>query len=251
MPDTFNPDYSWLKTWKENASLPTIFYSTTSDLVPSIRKEGLVPFSEQEGFFMECVREVLVLARKLDDRRSIEFAEIQLMEHGERPSPLCLTFSHRHALGEIERKSRRLRALQWLYEVFFEQLDKCPSAKPAEAEIDELRKKYGELKDIRSTTHGAIIHVATDLQKFDSLPTLVEDKKSLRRAIKGKDPLCEVYGPQDRKWKKLSREEVEACIEAMVRGREGIVGPEGLGCEITTSEVIPPSDIVKVEYVQL
>ncbi|MCP4364712.1 MAG: hypothetical protein GY800_05370, partial [Planctomycetes bacterium] len=76
-------------------------------------------------------------------------------------------------------------------------------------------------------------------------------KKSLRRAIKGKDPLCEVYGPQDRKWKKLSREEIEACIEAMVRGREGIVGPEGPGCEITTSEVIPPSDIVKVEFVEL
>jgi hypothetical protein len=251
MPDTFNPDYSWLKTWKENASPPTIFYSTTSDLVPSIRKEGLVPFSEQEGFFMECIREVLVLARKLDNRRTIEFAEIQLMEHGERPSPLRLTFSHRHALGEIERKSRRLKALQWLYEVFLEQLDKCASGEPAAAEVDELRKKYGELKGIRSTTQGAIIHVATDLQKFDSLPSLVEDKKSLRRAIKGKGPLCEVYGPQDRKWKKLPREEVEACIEAMVRGREGVAGLEGLGCEITTSEVIPPPDIVKVEFVQL
>ncbi|MEE9558605.1 MAG: hypothetical protein V3V94_03880, partial [Candidatus Brocadiales bacterium] len=107
------------------------------------------------------------------------------------------------------------------------------------------------LKGIRSTTQGAIIHVATDLQKFDSLPSLVEDKKSLRRAIKGKGPLCEVYGPQDRKWKKLPREEVEACVEAMVRGREGVVGLEGLGCEITTSEAIPPPDIVKVEFVQL
>ncbi len=213
-----------------------------------IRKEGLVPFSEEEAFFMEGVREVLVLARKLDDRRSIEFAEIQLMEHGGRPRPLHLTFNHQHALGGIKRKARRLRGLQWLYEVFFKQLDENASDGPAEAEIVELRKKYEELKGIRSNTRGAIIHIGTDLQKFDSLPALVEDKKSLRRAIKGKDPLCEVYGPQDRKWKKLSREEVEACIETMVRGREGL---EGLGCEITTSEIIPPSDIVKVESIDL
>lgn len=248
MPDTFNPQYSWLETWKENTSPPTIFYSTTPNLVPEIEEAGLVPFSEAEGFFIEAVRETLAMAKKVKDSRSIEFAEILLMEHPERPRALRLTFNHCLAVQQARKKARRNKALLWLYELFFEQLAKNPGQRPAETEIKELTNNYNKLGATQSNSQGVVIHVGTDLKKFDSLPRIIDDKKGLGRAIKGKHPLCKVCGPQDRKWKTLSREEVEDCIEMMVRGGEAF---EGLGSEIVTFETIPPSDIIKVETVHL
>ncbi len=248
MADSFNHHYSWLKTWRENPSTPTIFYATTSNLIEEIRETGLAPFSEGENFFIEGLHDVLALAKKAGDKRSIEFAEIVLLEHLERPRPLQLTFNYHLAQQQARRKVRRLKALVWLYELLFEYLEKNATHRPAEAEIKKLTKNYEELRDIQSNNQGAIIHVGTDLEKFDTLPPIIADKKGLRRTIKGKNPLCKVCGPKDKKWKKLSREEVEACIEMMVRGGGDF---EGLGREITTSETIPSSDIIKVETVQL
>ncbi|HCN20444.1 MAG: hypothetical protein A3C38_02365 [Planctomycetes bacterium RIFCSPHIGHO2_02_FULL_50_42] len=248
MPDTFNPHYSWLETWKENDSPPIVFYSTTPNLVPEIEKVGLVPFSEGENFFIEGVHKVLAIAKRVKDKRSLEFAEILLVEHPERPRALHLTFNHYLAVQQAKKKARRNKALLWLYELFFEQLKKNLDHRPAETEIKELAGNYERLSAVQSANQGVIIHVGTDLKKFDRLPDIIEDKKRLDRAVKGKHPLCKIYGPTDKKWKKLSREEIEACIETMVRGGENF---EGLGAEIITSEIIPPSDIVKIEPVQL
>ncbi|MFQ5863270.1 MAG: hypothetical protein ACE5IC_09150 [Candidatus Brocadiales bacterium] len=248
MPDTFSPHYSWLRTWRENASPTTIFYGTTSNLIPEIQKVGLVPFSEGENFFIEGVHDVLALAKKVRDRRSTGFAEIVLMEHPERSRPLQLTFNYHLAIRQAKRKARRLGALQWLYELFFEQLEKNAIPKPVEAEFEELTRNYEKLRNMVPDNLCVVIHVNTDLDKFDTLPPIIEDKKELRRAIKGKNPWCKVYGPKEKKWRKQSREEIEACIETIVRGNKDF---KGLGCEIATSETIPPCDIVKIEPVQL
>ncbi|MFQ5957709.1 MAG: hypothetical protein ACE5KK_08050 [Candidatus Brocadiales bacterium] len=245
---TSSPHYSWLRTWRENTSLPIIFYGTTSNLIPEIQTVGLIPFSEGENFFIEGVHDVLAIAKKVGDKRSMEYAEIVLMEHPERSKPLQLTFNYRLAAQQAKRKARRFRALLWLYELFFEQIKKNAVPKPAESTFEELTKNYEKLGDIRSDNQGIIIHVSTDLKKFDTIPSIIENKKDLSRAIKGKNPLCKTYGPKDKKWRKQSREEIEACIETIVRGGKGF---EGLGCEIITSETIPPSDIVKIEPVQL
>ncbi len=244
MPDTFSPHYSWLKIWRENTSPPTIFYGTTSNLVPEIQSMGLVPFSERENFFIEGVHDVLSIAKKVGDRRCTEFAEIMLMEHSERPRPLQLTFNRRLAILQAKKKTRRLEALQWLYELLIEQVKKNPVPEPAEAEFKKLTENYEKLVELRPGNHGVIIHVNTDLNKFDTLPPIIEDKKELRRAIKGKNPWCKAYGPSNKKWRKQSRDEIEACIETIVRGGEDF---DGLGCEIITSETIPPTDIVKIE----
>lgn len=246
MPDSFNPDYCWLKTWKENTSSPTIFYSTTASLVPEIKENGLLPFYEGDSLFMEGLQGALAMGKKIKDGRSVEFAEILLLEHSERPRPLHLTFNHHFAVQQVNRKLRRLKALQWLYELLFEKLRKNTEYHPAEAEMKQLTKNYEELNAIGSEYQGVIVHVGTDLGKCDTLPSIINDKKALRRAIRGKNPLCKLCGPKDKKWRGLSKDEVETCIETMVRGNEEF---EGLGCEITTSEAIPSSDIIKFETV--
>ncbi|MCQ4574147.1 MAG: hypothetical protein NOU37_02715 [Candidatus Brocadiales bacterium] len=248
MPDTFNPDYNWLKTWKENTSPPTIFYGSTPGLVPEIKKAGLVPFNEGDGLFMGGVQDALSMAKKLRDGRCIEFAEILLLEHSERPRPLQLTFNYYLALQQLERRARKLKALQWLYELLFEQLKKNAPFRPTETEIKKLNKNAEELNSVQSDNRGVIVYLGTDLKKCDTLPPIMKDKKELRRAIKGKNPLCSICGPKDKKWRKLSKDELETCIETMVRGSEDF---EGLGSEITTSETIPPSDILELKYVQL
>lgn len=248
MPDTFNPHYCWLKTWRENTSPPTIFYGTTSNLIPEIQKVGLVPFSEGEDFLIEGVHDLLAVAKKLGDKKCTEFAEIVLMEHSERPKPLELTFNYHIAVRRARRKARGLQALQWLYELFFEQFRKNSSPIPTDATFKELTKNYERLGDTGLGNQGIVVHVNTDLRKFDTLPSIIDNKKELNRTIKGKSPWCKSYGPKDKKWRKQSREEIEACIETIVRGGEGF---EGLGHEIIAYETIPPSDIVRIESVLL
>lgn len=195
---------------------------------------------------IECVRDVLAAAKRLGDRKSTEFAEIVLLEHSERPRPLELTFNYYAAIRQAKKRARGLWALQWLYELFFEQLKKNSSAMPTDAVFKELVRKYEKLGDTDLDNQGIVVHVSTDLRKFDTLPPIIDDRKELKRTIRGKTPWCKTHGPRDKKWRKQSREEIEACIETIVRGNKDF---EGLGREVITYKTIPPSDIVKIEPV--
>lgn len=249
MPDTFDPQYTWLRTWKENPRPPILFYGTSSNLTEVIKERGLEPSLAGENHFREEVNLVLCLAKKLEEGRSTAFAEIILKEHG---GPLArepelahlrLTFNYQHALQEARRTTRRLEALLWLYEVFLEQIER-KGLSPEEAALKEAKNRYEQLQDLPLAAKGIIVHVRTDLKKFINLPPFIEDKKELKRAVKGKGHWCKNYLPKGVKWRHLSRPELERCMEGVVRSSQD------LGWDIETSEPIPPSDIVKIELVQ-
>lgn len=267
MPDTFDPEYSWLKTWKENPRPPIIFYGASSYLIQVIRERGLEPPLEEQNYFAKDVQFILSLAKKVGQKRTIELAEITLLEHAPSPGPLRLTFNYHLALQQARRSTRRLEALQWLYEVFLQEIEKALGEGLEEAEVEEVKKINAELRDLLITTRSVIVYVSTNLDKLQGLPLIILDKKELKRAIKGKSPWCKEYLSEDRKWRDLSRSELEKCLERAVRGEmnyraPGLPSPsakeapaytstfDGLGGKIETSEPIPPSDIIKVELVQ-
>lgn len=256
MPDTFDSEYSWLKTWKENPRPPIIFYGTSSHLIQVIRERGLEPPLGEQDPFAKDVQFLLSLAKKAEQKRSIELAEITLLEHAPNPGPLRLTFNYCLALQQARRSTRRLEALQWLYEVFLQEMEKVQGKGLEEAEVEEITKINNELRDLLITTRSVIVYVSTNLDKLQGLPPLILDKKELKRAIKGKSPWCKEYLSEDRKWRDLSRSELEKCLERAVRGEMNYQAPthpstfDGLGGKIETSEPIPPSDIIRIELVQ-
>lgn len=257
MPDTFDPEYSWLKTWKENPRPPVIFYGTSSHLIQVIREKGLEPPLGEQDPFTKDVQFILSLAKKAEQKRSIELAEIAHLEHAPTPGPLRLTFNYGLALLQARRSTRRLEALQWLYEVFLQEMEKTQGKGLEEVEIEEVQKINSELNDLLITSRSVIVYISTNLDKLQGLPPFILDKKELKRAIKGKSPWCkECLSEDNRKWRDLSKAELERCLERAVRGGMNYQTPahpstfNGLGDKIETLGPIPPSDITKIELVQ-
>lgn len=244
MPDTFDLNYSWLKTWKENPNPPTLFYGTTSNLIHEIEEHGLGPGMEEENSLMAIAHHILSSARKLGNKQIVEQAELILMEHGEKPGPLKLTFNYHHALYLAKKKTRRLEALQWLCETFREKMGQCEDPDLIELTVGRLSYSCGGMCDIHLSSPGVVVYVCTNLSKFRNLPPLLEDKKELKRALKGKSSISRNNWPKTSWWKKLTSSEVERCLEKSIRGDET---HPGLGQEVFTLRTIPLSDIVRIE----
>ena len=193
---------------------------------------------------MAIAQHILSSARKLGDKRTAEQAEIILLEHGERPGPLRLTFNYHHALYLARKKTRKLEALQWLCETFRERTEQHEDTSLAKLTIDRVSYSCNGTCALHLSTPGIVVYVRTDLSKFQDLSPLLEDKKELKRALKGKSTLCRNHWPKTSWWKKLSRSEAERYLEKSVRGDQNY---PGLGEEVFTSHPIPPSDILRIE----
>lgn len=244
MPDTFDPEYSWLTTWGENPHPPVLFYGTSSNLLHKIEEHGLTPGMEEEDNLMAIARHILSSAKKLGDKRTAEQAEIILLEHGEKPGPLKLTFNYYHALHLARKKTRRLEALQWLCETFGERAGQCEDTSLAELAINRVRYSCQGTCDLHLNPPGIVVYVRTDLSKFQNLSPLLEDKKELKRALKGKSRLCKNHWPKASWWKKLTRSAVERYLEESIRGDQD---RPGLGEEVITLSPIPIADILRIE----
>ncbi|HHT9120890.1 MAG TPA: hypothetical protein ACFYD3_10175 [Candidatus Hypogeohydataceae bacterium YC41] len=250
MPDTFDPSYSWLKTWKENPTPPILFYGTSSNHIRKIGEKGLAPGMEGEDNLMSTVHHVLSSARKLGDQKIVEQAELILLEHGERLSTsdgLKLTFNYHQALYLARKKTRRLEALQWLCETFRKRVGMCEDSDLAELTINRVSYSCNGICDLHLSSRGVVVYVRTDLSKFQNLPPLLKDKKGLKKALKGKQPQAGAdrnQWPKSSWWKKLSKSEVERRLEKSIRGDEN---HPGLGEEVFTFQYIPPPDIIRIE----
>ncbi len=246
MPDTFDHRYSWLRTWKENPSPPILFYGTSSNLISKIMERGLTPTTEEENSPIAIAQHILSLARKLGDKRTAEQAELILLEHEEKPSAsgeLRLTFNYHRALQLARKRTRRIEALQWLCETFKERAGQREDKTLVELTINRVNYPCNGMCDVHLNSHGVIIYVCTDLSKFRNLSPMLENKKELKRALKGKG---NHWPPRPKRtlWGKPVQSELEAYLEKSIRGDKD---HPGLGEEVSTVHPIPPSEIVRIE----
>jgi hypothetical protein len=247
MPDTFDPRYSWFKTWKENPSPPILFYATSCNLLPEIKKHGLTPKMERETNPTAAIKSILSSARKLGDKRIIEEAELTLMEHGERSSEsggLRLTFNYHHAVHLARKKTRRLEAVQWLCETFQKRVGLCEDQELAELTLHRMSYSCQGVCDLYLCPPGMVVYVRTDLSKFQNLPSLIEDKKELKRVLRGKGSFPKDHWPKPPWWKRSTKSETERRLERLIRGDKDYLG---LGQEVITVQSIPPSDVIRIE----
>ena len=204
----------------------------------------MAPRMEGEDDLMAIAQHILSSARKLGDKRTAEQAELILLEHGEKPGPLRLTFNYHHALYLARKKTRKLEALQWLCETFRERTGQHEDTDLAELTIDRVSYSCNGMCDLHLSSPGVVVYVCTDLSKFQNIPSLLENKKELKRALKGKSSLCKNHWPKASWWKKLAMPEVERHLERSIRGDQN---HPGLGEEVTTVHPIPPPDILRIE----
>jgi hypothetical protein len=253
MPDTFDPHYSWLKTWRDNPCPPILFYGTSSNLVHEIEENGLTHRLEGENNPMAVAHHILSSAKKLGDKMIAEQAELILLEHGEKQSapvgahcnvPLRLTFNYHHALYLARKKTRRLEALQWLCETFRKRIGQSEYPELAELTVNRVIYSCGGVCDLYLNLSGVVVYVCTDLSKFQNLPPLLIDEKEIKRASKGKGSIAGNHWPKTSWWKKLKGVELERRLERLVRGDKD---HPGLGKEVVTLQSIPTSDIVRIE----
>ncbi len=247
MPDTFDPSYSWLKTWKENLNPPVLFYGTTFNLVREIREHGLAPAMEQKNNPVPVVHHILSSARKLGDTMTVEQAELVLLEHGERRpflNGLRLTFNYHRALYMARKKTRRLEAIQWLCETFKDRIRRGVVTNRAETPAEWMGYIPPKIYDLYPGSYGVVVYVSTDLSKFQNIPSLLEDKKELKRVLRGKGLAVKDHWPKLPWWKKLTKSEMERFLEKIVRGDREC---SGLGEEVVTFQAIHPSDILRIE----
>lgn len=244
MPDTFDVQYNWFKTWQENPHPPILFYGTSCNLIHEIREHGLTPKMEKENNPTAVIQHILQSARKLGDKRTTEQAELILLEHGERPGPLKLTFNYHHACYLARKKTRQLEAVQWLCETFKKRTESHGDPDLSKLAIHRLSYSCKGMCDLYLGPAGVVVYVRTDLSKFQNLPPLLEDKKALKKAMQRKSPIHRNHWPKISWWKKLAKSEMERYLEKSIRGNKD---HPGLGEEILTPQLIPPSDIVRLE----